>query len=398
MRIVHVITSLKAGGTEAQLYALLTHFKRDTTNEHHVIYFRAGPMVEKIKELGFPLYHVQGVLSGYDPEPLLYYRLKKLIKELQPDLIHSALWTADVMSRLVGKALDIPVISDIHVDCGQRWWFRNWLDARTVHLAARLVAVSNVTKISFQNSVLKRVRLEKNRERITKDLLLIYDSIDIDNVLYNGLGNPIKREEIGLQEHDFVFGYVCRLNHNKGCSVLINAFAQLCERLTVRESQKNDVITKNSPKLCLIGEGPLLKELQALTVSLGVADKVLFMGYRADAHRFYPLFDCYVMASHFEAISIALLDAMCFNLPIITTQRWSFHDIVEHGKNGLTVPAGDADAMGYAMEEIYARQDKALQMGEINRKIVGEKFSLQTKVEQYIDLFKQVIQEHTKIR
>ena len=394
MRILHVITSLKGGGTEAQLYDLLTYFKQNPNNQHFVAYFRHGPVVDDIAKLGIPVYHIKGILSGDQPDPLLYIRVKKLAKELKVDLIHSALWSADIVSRLAGRSLGIPVMSDIHTDASYRNWFRNWLDAKTAPFAQRIIAVGNVSRISYEKDVVPKIAQGAKQEHVLHNLGVVFNGIEIDRTMHEGLDNKLTRKEFGLDDTDFVFGSCGRVARAKGNDLLIKAFADLCKSIESNKLYNSPNVLRPNPKLLIVGGGSVLQELKDLTKSLGIADKVIFTGWRTDAKRFYPLFDCYALASFNEALSIALLDAMCFGLPVISTQRWGFHDVIESGKNGILVPLHNIEALTKAMETIYTDQVAARKIGELNANHVREHFTMDRKAHQFQVLFAEVVKRY----
>ncbi len=72
IRVVHIITSLEVGGPQSVLYEILQGLDR-AKFDHHIIYFRDGPYVQKIKELGIKASLVGGGIVVYDP--VFIYRL-----------------------------------------------------------------------------------------------------------------------------------------------------------------------------------------------------------------------------------------------------------------------------------------------------------------------------------
>ena len=147
MKIVYLITSLKIGGAESCLVSLLSELKRskETFSEETfnvnvcVIYFHYGPNVKKIEDLGFKTYKISGFIKTYDP--IFFFRLFRLIQTLKPNLIHSSLWSANIIGRLLSKLFKIPIVCDLHNDISFNGFFRNFLEKKTYKIPAELIAV-----------------------------------------------------------------------------------------------------------------------------------------------------------------------------------------------------------------------------------------------------------------
>jgi len=133
MKIFHIITGLKLGGAEASLYNLLTYLSQNYKDQHEVAYFYSGPFVKKIEQRGIKTHQINNQFFTYDPWAYLY--LKKLIQHFQPDVLHSALWSANIFARLLSKQLNIPLMCDLHGNTIDEGKFRNYLDKLTVRCA-----------------------------------------------------------------------------------------------------------------------------------------------------------------------------------------------------------------------------------------------------------------------
>ena len=80
---------------------------------------------------------------------------------------------------------------------------------------------------------------------------------------------------------------------------------------------------------------------QRILQRFGIADKVTFVVGQS-AYGYYPLFDCFVQSSHKEGISIALLEAMSWGITCVVTNSDAKHPVLTANKDGLLIPAGDA--------------------------------------------------------
>ncbi len=380
MHIVHVISSLGYGGAEQLLYDQLKNFNHNK-NKHSVIYLRHGHHVEKIESLGIQTFGISGLITRYDPIALS--RLYLLIKELDPDVIHSALPLANIFARLVGRMLRVPVINDYHGDCSFHGWFRNTLDRATVRLATSFVAVS----YGVAKSLMRHVFAGKKRlGELHMKTVVIQNGIDCAQVNADASNSKLTREKIGLHDNDFIIGAVGRLKPIKGFDVLLKSFA-LFQSMNVTRASRED---QRYAKLVIIGDGPERQHLEHLAVELNISNDVYFLGYVVNARTVYHLFDCFAISSKSEGLSIAMLEAMCSSVPVVSTHAESTHDVIVDQKNGMLVPVGDIKALAQCFYTLKTDAKIAQTLAENARATVESKFTIKQMIEQYELLYEEV--------
>ena len=376
MLVLHIITSLKIGGAESSLRNLLKHFKSDKNNktDHCVIYFHDGPNSLEIKNLGIPTYHIQGIFSAYDPIAL--YRLLKLIYEkIQPDIIHSALWSSNIISRVIGWLLKIPVICDLHSDCSHHGKLRNFLERIALNLPCRFVAVSNSVKDSFENYLARRSLISDLSGEASAKTEAWVDNLHKISVINNGLDiSSLAKNSISKTNLDnFVVGSVGRLVDIKNYDVLLKAFALLDKDINA--------------KLCLIGDGPKRDDLEDLAEKLNIKDSIKFFGEQEDSCKFYPSFDCFVLPSKSEGMSISLLEALSFGLPIVTTHYKNSHDVIVSGVNGFLVTPGNEKELCDALLKLYKDKNLRKSMCKSNLELSKSKFDIKKMASEYKHIY-----------
>jgi len=411
MKIVHLITSLKIGGAESALVNFLTHAKL-YGHEHHVIYFHDGPNRQIIQNLNIPTYHITGIISYCDP--LALYRLKKIIISLKPDLIHSSLWSANIIGRVFARYLNIPIVCDLHGDCNAEGFIRNFFDRRTVSWAQSIIAVSDTVRKNYVSSIVSSIKNPVVRENITKRVRTIKNGINSQTLVTKATENPLNRDDLGFKSseahpsrrpsslyelrrtpqgerlfgtsndvtQDFVIGSIGRLEPIKSYDVLVQAFAIMLKNITPEEIQ-----AYGQPKLCIVGDGSEMPKIQALSKSLELnSNTILLAGFRTDAYRFYPVFDCFVLSSQSEGLSIALLEALSFGLPIITTHNDTHHEVITHTVHGLVVPH-DIQKLADALKTIYLDKNIRMTMRQENLTLIKNSFDLSVTIQNYMNVY-----------
>ncbi|MFH1461477.1 MAG: glycosyltransferase family 4 protein [bacterium] len=377
MKIFHVITSLKIGGAES---ALLNFLKKDlcNKNDHIIAYFYPGPNLEKLQKLGFKTYHIKGLFHKYDF--LAYKNLKHIIKINKPDIIHSALWSANIFAKIIASSLNIPVICDLHSNVLYDGKIRRLIEKFTLFKADKYVAVSDSVKNGF-------LRAYKQKSKILKSKIeVIPNAIDINNKQKSNL----TRKDLGFYQEDFVIGAVGRLEKIKSYDLLIKSVATICN--TIEKINNSDCNNKQlkSIKLCIVGDGSQRNKLEKLGLKLKIEKYILFTGMRDDVKDIYPLFDCFIISSQSEGLSIALLEALSFKLPIITTSQTEKHDIIINNINGLIVKPQDQKELATAIKKLYQNPELANKIGKNNEILTNTKFSINQLVNKYNRLYKEL--------
>jgi len=170
---------------------------------------------------------------------------------------------------------------------------------------------------------------------------------------------------------------VCRLIGRKGIDDLIRALPAVKTSL-------------GSVELTVAGAGNLKAGLSALAVSEGVAQDIKWLGAvdHDDLPEIYRRSDLFVLPSHFEGMSNALLEAMASGLPVVVTATGGADELIDG--NGLVVKAGDSAALGRAIVDILGDDDKSRVLGARSREIANG-FSWQNVARKYLQTYREAI-------
>ena len=377
MKIFHIISGLKAGGAESALYNFLAHLP-ENGDVHCVAYFHHGHNVRAIQQLGITTFHIKGIVSCYDP--LAYFSLKRIIRDQDPDIIHSSLWSANIIGRIIAHQLKLPIICDIHGNPAFEGSFRNWLDKKTAPLSTKIVAVSDGVKQAYVKTIINSVKNQAQRDAIDKRLVVIKNGVNSSLLRQKAAANKLERSELCFDRSDFVIGAVGRLEPIKSYNVLLASVALLkCKYPTA------------GIKVCIVGDGSARHDLEAFALQYNLLPNIKFMGMRSDPYRFYPLFDCFALSSQSEGLSIALLEALAFGLPVVTTHDAKHHEIITDNVNGYLVPPNNPEDLALALEKLYLHPTTAKQMRLENIKKANESFSLQAVISRYHHLYQEIM-------
>lgn len=191
--------------------------------------------------------------------------------------------------------------------------------------------IKNSTKIITVSNFLKR-KLEKMG---ANNVVTVYNCVDQEQLKPVPLKNRLDlRTKYGLSQNDVVFGYIGRLDPNKGADKILFALKKLeyCSNI------KCIVVGKNWLKST--AENQFVKKMSALSQS--IQDKVTFTGYieHSKINEIYSIIDCLVIPTQIEeAFGVVALEAMIMGVPILASDSGALPEVL--GKNsGVIIKRG----------------------------------------------------------
>lgn len=366
MNIVHLITSLQRGGAEIALANLLAQLQQHTNQNHAVIFFHDGPVRHNIEQLGIPCYQVSAK-GGYI-NPLFFIKLFIRIRRFMPDCLHTDLWAANLLGRICARLLGIPCVSVLHALTEHEGRLRRWID--------RLLPISPTTYVAVSNSIQQSLITYHRYQQAPCTVIL--NGIDHTSVLQaSNNRNSIPATLTSMTNEKFVIGTVGRLIRDKNYHILLESFAKVHAQYA-------------HTHLIIVGSGPEKDYLKSLAKQLNISEEITWiMGKQS--YPYYPFFDCYVQPSRYEGLSIALLEALCFSLPVIVTGHATQHEVIQHHKNGLVIEPDDVVLLTKSIRFYMENQASRVQFGKAGFTTVTQQFSMKTTAKQYQDLFNRVI-------
>ncbi len=148
----------------------------------------------------------------------------------------------------------------------------------------------------------------------------------------------------------------------------------------------------------IVGDGPRRSELEQLAATLGLGAHVEFLGHREDVPALLAAADVFVLPSRSEAFPNGAIEAMAAGLPVVACAVGGLLDLIEDGRTGLLVPAGDAEALRRALESLLDRPDRAVAMGAAARRAVEQHYSFDRMVGSFEDLYRSGLARYAPVR
>ncbi len=368
-RIVHVMYSFGIGGLENVIVQLVNRLPVDDF-EHIVV------SLTTISEFKNRILRSDVRFIALDKPPghalALYPKIYNLLRDLQPDILHTCnlaaleivplAWLARVPFRVHAEHG-----WDAHDPHGGRQKYR-FLRRLYKPFVSHYVAVSK----DIADYLLGPIGVPASR------LALIPNGVDTSDFAPKGPVVSLPPSCPFSPGRYWLIGTVGRLQTVKNQQLLAHAFVELLH--TYPE-------TKERCRLIIVGEGPLRNEVESILAEAKVEHLAWLAGARDDVSVILPALDCFVLPSTAEGTSCTLQEAMSCGLPVVATAVGGTPDLVVNGVTGYLVPSNDVEAMTAAIWKMYCEPIRTEAMGVSARLHALANFALSVMIERYAGLF-----------
>jgi glycosyltransferase involved in cell wall biosynthesis len=227
-------------------------------------------------------------------------------------------------------------------------------------ISSSLIVVSNRVKEEI-------LEIEKIKE---EKIRVVFNGIQVLNEQIN---QSEARKLLGWSEDSPVILNVGRLNIAKGQKHLIDALPNVLEIFP-------------QARVYIAGEGELRKSLENQIIEKSLQAQIELLGTRSDIQTMLRAADIFVLPSLWEGLSIALLEAMATECPVVVSDVEGIDDVVVHGKNGLVVPIGGVEALSDVIIELLSNPVLGEQLGKAAKEHGSAYFSVDAMCEQYEEI------------
>jgi len=366
IEILHLITELDIGGAQKALARLLAHLDRQRFEPTVVCLYNGDKAVaQEIRQLGIPVFDLR-MTAKWRFDAL--WRLYRLLRREHPVILHTWMFHATLIGRLVGILAGVPIriSSRRNVEIGGP--VREWINRWTLWMDNRVIAVCEEAR---------KAEIHRGGAPPQK-VVTIYNGIEVLPLSTREAARENLRAVLGLPPHALLVGIIGRLHPQKGHRVLLEA----ATHVVARDWQVYFI---------LIGDGPLRHSLEAIAREQGLAGRVHFLGTRHDIPQLLAAMDLFVLSSFWEGMPNAVLEAMATGLPVVATAVGGTPEVVVDGVTGLLVPPRDPVALAQAIERLLADPELRHRMGQAGRERVEQHFSVEQMVRKTEALYEELL-------
>ncbi len=294
-------------------------------------------------------------------------RLWRLLRQLQPDLVHTRNLAA-LEAQFVAAAAGIR--ATVHGEHGRdvfdlhgRNWKYNLLRRAARALVSNYIAVSH----DLENWLHETIGVPSGKI----------------HQIYNGVDSAKFHPRIGprpdfAHPDSIVFGSVGRMVEVKDYPALVRAFIQLMRQQPERSERA---------RLVIVGEGPARQTCLDMLQGAGLAHLAWLPGARDDIADIMQAIDVFVLPSRNEGISNTILEAFASGLPVIATAVGGNVELVEDGVTGRLVPSGDMAALVQALLFYLDAPARIAEHGATARRQAEQRYSIPVMADAYAAVY-----------
>ena len=368
--IIHVITGLNTGGAEMMLFKVLERLDRQRFSPHVISLTSLGELAPRIAALGIPVEAV-GMKPGI-PNLLDFFRLVQILKRLNPDVVHTWMYHADLLGGLAARLAGVSAIG---------WCIRNSnLDKDKTRFSTRAVvglcaSISKWVPSCILSCSEKARQVHVACGYAAEKMVVVPNGFDLTRFKPDNDARLQIRAELGITDQTPLVGLIGRFDPQKNHAGFFEAAG---------------VLHRHMPQVHFVLAGQGIDRdnaalMQAITQA-GVLANTHLLGLRSDTPELMAALDVLASSSYGEAFPNVLGEAMACGVPCVVTDVGDSAYIV--GDTGQVVASGDTTGLAAALEELLALplSEKTV-LGERARTRVAAHFEIGKVVQQYEDFY-----------
>ena len=361
IRLIKVVPTLLCGGTETQFMTLARSLDPDRFSLRFACLRKWGPFVDELTQRSIPLqeYDIATFRSWHALTQQA--RFARDVRRHGIDIVHTYSFYGNVFAVPPGHFAAPVVVASIR----DRGLYLTRMQKRVQKHVCRLA-----------DCVLVNAQAVKD--------WLVHDGFDARRitVIPNGIDTSrfnapadrgAQRRSFGWSAAVRLVAVVSRLHRMKGIEDFLDGAAIIA---ATRQDVRFLVIGEPSP----VDNIPYRDELIERARRLGIGDRVIFTGLRADVPQLLGAVDVSVMPSLNEALSNVLLESMAAGAAVVATDVGGTTEALQHERNGLLIPPSSPTAMAAAIERLLANPTWARELGAHARQSIADTFSLERMV------------------
>jgi glycosyltransferase involved in cell wall biosynthesis len=362
IKILQLLASMPVGGAEQMVAALATALDPREFQVRVACIGAPGPMAAELSQAGHPVVSL-GLDLKHTSKFTIIRRLRALLRELQPDILHTHLYHPNLYGRLASLGLGLKGrVATVH-----NLYKRVKLHRRLCnYLLGRVSDYVVVFSPEVAKDVLTWDRLPPARLRLVSPGIRL-ESLEVPETQAQA------RERLAVT--GFCLGTVARLEEQKGLEDLLAAVSRVVPEIP-------------DLTLLIVGDGSRRPLLAEQARSLGLAQAVRFLGTRRDVPHVLRALDLFVMPSRWEGIPLTLLEAMGAGLPVVSTRVGRAGEIITPDVNGLLVPPGDVPALAAALLAACRQPEARRAWGREARRTVQQRYSLDCMLGEFAEIYR----------
>lgn len=361
------MTDSKIGGAERVVLRLAKGIDKNRFTVSICCLAERGPIFDEAEEAGIKIYTL-GIRNRWDLFKIL--RLIKILKKLNIHILHAHLFHANILSRIIGRISNTPIIISTEHIMGVEGSLRLLINRLTSTFVNRYIVVSEAVG-SFLN---KNVKIRSAK------ISTVLNGIEYNNFEVSLIEQEKFKKKFGITDSHEVIGTIARLHRQKGHIYLLHAIKSVAERFP-------------GVKFLVVGDGPLKYKLEDLARKLDVGNNIVFTGNQKDIITILSLIDIFVLPSLWEGLPITILEAMAMKKPVVVTNVSGNPEVVVDNITGILVPPKEPVLLAEAIVRLLRDKDLRFKLGEAGYQRGKDKFSAEQMIANTTMIYDELLKE-----
>jgi glycosyltransferase involved in cell wall biosynthesis len=322
---------------------------------------------------------------GFSSDRKAYKKLKEIIQQYQPDIVHTHASNAGALGRRAAKACNVPVI--VHTFHGHvfhsyfgkaKTYIYKTIERRLANSSSGIIAISELQK--------KELTLDHKicKEEKVKVIPLGFDlkkfSSDVEQK------RLVTRSNYNLDDEDVAIAIIGRLAPVKDHAFFLNAVEQVLSKTT------------RSVKIFIVGDGAEWGKIEEKVISMNnrFNDRIKMTSWITDIASFNSGMDIICLTSKNEGTPVSLIEAQASGVPVLTTDVGGVRDVVDDMNTGFIVPVGRLDQYAEKLLELIEDEKKRKKMSQNGWPFVRDKFHYERLVHDMEVYYKDLLAKYKK--
>lgn len=361
MKILFIITSTELGGAEKALADLALSVRQ--THQIKIVSLKPlGKIGEYLLNKGIDVVSVH--MNKWN-QWTIPAKIRQIIKQFRPDIVHAMLYRAIEFTRIACFGLPVKLITTPHYDLSKKFFLCRLMDKY----------LSGLDTLSVAESFSTAQYLINHQKYPKQKVYLLPNGVDKTRFHFNQKAREEMRSRFGFKDENVVFVTVARLEPVKNVILAVQAI-------------RNVLRTCPQARLVIVGEGSQYSLLEQYIAENNLKEAVFLTGKQDNVEDYLSMADVFVLSSQEESLPLALLEAVSIGLPCLVTKVGDMPLWVEHGKNGFVFPSNDITLCSCFMTEMIVPPIRKQQQKESLKKAQDITASVQEYQKIYDDVLK----------
>lgn len=356
MKIVYVITGLGMGGAEK----VVTNLADNMSKLGHTItlVYLVGEPIVVPESLDINI-----ISLDFKNKPILsFLKFLKNLYKLNPDIVHSHMYHANILSRIARIFKKIPKLICTSHNSNEGSIFR-MISYRFTNF---LSDVNTNVSIEACNSLISKHAFSKD------NIICVYNGIDHYKFKLNVSERARYREKFNLNKDEKIIISIGSMTKQKDYPNLLHAIKKMDKNIDF--------------KVFIVGDGPEFKNVSKLIIDLKLTEKIILLGIRKDVPSLLSMSDIFVLSSAWEGFGLVVAEAMSNKKIVIATDCGGVREVLRD--ENFLVPPKDSQALAEKIKiALELKPCVSIDIGEVNYSIVSNNFTQEIMIRNWLAIY-----------